>query len=140
MSAILELTWSQVDLKHKVIDYNRPNAVQTNKRRAQVPINSRAFAALQQAQAGAMTDHVIEWDQQPVKSIKKAVRMAAQRSGVPCSPHVFRHTAAVWMAQADVPLQKIAQFLGHTSTRVTERTYARYSPSFMADAAAALDW
>ncbi|WP_374137577.1 MULTISPECIES: tyrosine-type recombinase/integrase [unclassified Sphingomonas] len=53
---------------------------------------------------------------------------------------MFRHTAGVWMAQADVQMQKIAQFLGHTSTRVTERTYARYSPSFMKDAAAALDW
>lgn len=69
-----------------------------------------------------------------------AIREASKRSGVACSPHVFRHTAGVWMAQADVPIQKIAQFLGHTSTRVTERTYARYSPSFMKDAAAALDW
>ena len=41
--------------------------------------------------------------------------MAAVRSGVPCSPHVFRHTAGVWMAQADVPMQKISQFLGHIS-------------------------
>jgi integrase len=46
----------------------------------------------------------------------------------------------VWMAQADVPMQKIAQFLGHTSSRVTETVYARYSPRFMADAAGALDW
>ena len=44
------------------------------------------------------------------------------------------------MAQANVPMQKIAQFLGHTSTRVTERTYARYSPGFMRDAAEALNW
>jgi integrase len=44
------------------------------------------------------------------------------------------------MAQADVPMQKIAQVLGHTSTRVTEQTYARYSPRFMADAMAALVW
>jgi hypothetical protein len=40
---------------------------------------------------------------------------------VPCSPHVFRHTAAVWMAEADVPMEQIAQYLGHTSTRVTFR-------------------
>jgi integrase len=42
----------------------------------------------------------------PVKSAKKATRKAAERSNVPCSPHVFRHTAGVWMAQADVPIQK----------------------------------
>ena len=67
-------------------------------------------------------------------------QMRATPSGVYCSPQVFRHTAGVWMAQSDVPKQKIAQFLGHTSTRVTERTYARYSLSFTRDAAAALDW
>lgn len=125
---------------HGTINFNQPGSEQTNKRRPEVPINARALAALEEAVRGALTDHVIEWDSRPVKSIKKAIRMAAKRSGVPCSPHVFRHTAGVWMAQADVPMQKISQFLGHTSTRVTERTYARYSPSFMEDAAAALEF
>ena len=140
MSAILELRWEQVDFKHGTINFNAPGREQSNKRRAEVPINSRARAALEEAAAGALSDYVIEWDGQRVKSIKKAIRMAAQRSGVPCSPHVFRHTAGVWMAQHDVPMQKISQFLGHTSSRVTERTYARYSPSFMRDAASALEF
>jgi integrase len=83
---------------------------------------------------------VIEYGGKPVASVKRAIAAAARRSGVQCSPHVFRHTAAVWMAQADVPLDRIAQVLGHTSPRVTYATYARYSPRFMADAMAALDW
>jgi integrase len=140
MTALLELRWDQVDFKHRTINFNQPGREQTNKRRPEVPLNSRAYAALDEAARGALTDFVIEWDGQPVKSIKKAVRLAASRSGVRCSPHVFRHTAGVWMAQGDVPMQKISQFLGHTSTRVTERTYARYSPSFMKDAAAALEF
>jgi integrase len=140
MNAILELRWEQVDFKHRTINFNQAGREQTNKRRPEVPLNTRAVAALEEATRGALTDFVIEWDGQPVKSIKKAIRMAAIRSGVPCSPHVFRHTAGVWMAQADVPMQKISQFLGHTSTRITERTYARYSPSFMKDAAAALEF
>jgi integrase len=140
MSALLELRWDQVDLKHRTINFNQVGREQTNKRRAVVRINDRAYSALEEAALGALTDWVIEWDGKPVKSIKKAIRKAAERSGVACSPHVFRHTAGVWMAQADVPLQKIAQYLGHTSTRVTERTYARYSPSFMKDAAAALEF
>jgi integrase len=37
-------------------------------------------------------------------------------------------------------MQKISQYLGHTSIKVTERVYARYSPSYMKDAASALDW
>jgi integrase len=140
MSAILELRWGQVDFKHRTINFNPPNREQTNKRRPVVPINERAQAVLEEAARGALTDFVIEWSGKRVNSIKKAIRMAAKRAGVPCSPHVFRHTAGVWMAQADVPMQKISQFLGHTSTRVTERTYARYSPSFMKDAAAALEF
>ena len=140
MSAVLDLRWDQVDFKHKTINFNQLTREQTNKRRPEVPLNARANEALEEAARGALTDWVIEWDAKPVKSIKKAIRMAARRSGIPCSPHVFRHTAGVWMAQADVPMQKISQFLGHTSTRVTERTYARYSPSFMKDAAAALEF
>jgi integrase len=140
MSALLDLRWEQVDFKHRTINFNQAGREQTNKRRPEVPLNGRAYAALEEAARSALTDFVIEWDGQKVKSIKKAVRMAAKRSGVPCSPHVFRHTAGVWMAQADVHMPKISQFLGHTSTRVTEQTYARYSPSFMKDAAAALEF
>lgn len=140
MGAILQLQWNQVDFKHRTVNFNHLGREQTNKRRPEVPTNARAYGALEEAASGALTDFVIEWGGQPVKSIKKAIRTAAKRSGVSCSPHVFRHTAGVWMAQADVPMQKISQFLGHTSSRVTEWTYARYSPSFMKDAAAALEF
>lgn len=140
MSAILDLTWDRVDLDRGIIDLNPAGRHESNKRRAIVPINSRASAALREARAAALSDFVIEYAGSPVKSVKKAIQAAAKRSGVPCSPHVFRHTAGVWMAEADVPMQKIAQYLGHTSTRVTETTYARYSPSFMKDASAALEW
>lgn len=140
MSALLDLTWDRVHLDRGVIDLNPAGRHENNKRRAVVPINKRADAALREALEGALSDHVIEYAGAPVKSVKKAVQAAARRANVPCSPHVFRHTAGVWMAEADVPMQKIAQYLGHTSTRVTETTYARYSPSYMKDAAQALEW
>lgn len=140
MSALLDLTWDRVNLDKGFIDLNPAGRHESNKRRAIVPINSRADVALRKALAGAMSEYVIEYAGKPVKSVKKAIQAAAVRSGVPCSPHVFRHTAGVWMAEADVPMQKIAQYLGHTSTRVTETTYARYSPSYMRDASAALEW
>lgn len=140
MGALLDLTWDRVDFAHGTIDLNPAGREKTNKRRTVVPMNAKAREALEEAHRGALTDHVIEYGGKPVASVKRAVAAAARRAGVPCSPHVFRHTAGVWMAQADVPMQKIAQFLGHTSSRVTETVYARYSPRFMADAAGALDW
>jgi integrase len=140
MGAILDLTWERVDFGHGTIDFMPAGRDKSNKRRTVVPMNKRAREALEEAHKGALSDHVIEFAGKPLASVKKAIGSAARRAKVPCSPHVFRHTAGVWMAQADVPMQKIAQFLGHTSTRVTETVYARYSPRFMADAAAALDW
>ena len=140
MGAILDLTWNRVDFAHGTIDFMPAGRDKTNKRRTVVAMAAKAREALDAAHKGRLSDHVIEYGGKPVASVKKAIAAAAKRSGVRCSPHVFRHTAAVWMAQADVPMQKIAQVLGHTSTRVTEHTYARYSPSFMADAMEALTW
>jgi integrase len=140
MGAILDLTWDRVDLEHGTIDYSPAGRDKTNKRRTVVGITPRLRERLLEAQRGALTDHVIEYGGKPVASVKKAIASAARRAKVPCSPHVFRHTAAVWMAMADVPLERIAQVLGHTTTRITFSTYARFQPRFMADAMAALDW
>lgn len=140
MGAILDLTWDRVDLKAGTIDFQPAGRDKTNKRRTVVPINPRAREALLEAEAGALTDHVIEYSGKPVASVKKAIAAASRRSGIKCSPHDFRRSAARWMAEANVSMEQIAQFLGHTSTRVTYSTYARFSPRFMADAAAALDW
>ena len=136
-AAILDLTWSRVDFATGTINYRPAGRVVTNKRRTEVPMNPVAREALQLAYQARQTDHVIEYASKPIASIKKAVERLSVRAGIAFSPHVLRHTCAVWMAQADVPMQKISQYLGHTSTRVTETVYARYSPSFMRDASAA---
>lgn len=139
-NAILDLTWDRVDFRHGTIDYRPPGREQTNKRRTVVPMNATARAALEEAHRGALTDHVIEYDGKPVASVKKAISRLSRRTGIQFSPHVLRHTCAVWMAQADVPMQKISQYLGHTSLAMTAAVYARYSPSFMQDAGAAAEF
>lgn len=138
--AILDLTWDRVDFTHGTIDFRPAGRELTNKRRTVVPMNATARAALAKAQEGALTDHVIEYGGKPVASVKKAIQRLAERAGIKFSPHTLRHTCAVWMAQADVPMQKISQYLGHTSLRMTEQVYARYSPSFMRDASVAADF
>lgn len=138
--AILDLTWDRVDFAHGTIDFRPAGRIQTSKRRTVVPMNATVRAALAKAHEGRLTDHVIEYGGKPVGSVKKAVQRLASRAGVTFSPHTLRHTCAVWMAQADVPMQKISQYLGHTSLRMTEQVYARYSPSFMRDASVAADF
>ncbi|WP_253284257.1 MULTISPECIES: tyrosine-type recombinase/integrase [unclassified Ruegeria] len=56
------------------------------------------------------------------------------------SPHVLRHTAAVHMAEAGIAMEEIAQFLGHSDSRITASVYARYSPEHLRKAASALEF
>ena len=39
-----------------------------------------------------------------------------------------------------MPMSRISQFLGHSSTAVTERVYARYAPDHLREEAALLDF
>jgi len=55
------------------------------------------------------------------------------------TPHTLRHTSATWMAQAGVPLWIIAKYLGHTTSRTTERVYAHHNPTFLLEAKQALE-
>ena len=74
-----------------------------------------------------------------VRDIKVEFRNAVARAGLPgITPHVLRHTAATWMAQRAVPLEKIAGWLGNSAATM-ERVYAHHSPDHMAEASAALD-
>lgn len=139
-SAILDLTWSRVDFANGLIDYMPAGREITNKRRIEVRMNERARAALEEAYSARLSDHVIEYGGKPVGSVKKALQRLSAKTGIKVSPHVLRHSAAVWMAQADVPMSRIAQFLGHTKTVVTEQYYARYSPSHMKDASDATEF
>jgi len=139
-SALLELTWDRVDLEARRIDLRDPNRPRTRKGRARVPINDSLLEALVEATEGATSPYVIEWGGERVLSVKKGVGAAARRAGVKCSPHVLRHTAAVWMAEDGVPMQQIAQYLGHNDSRTTERVYARFSPDYLRAAAEALNF
>ena len=88
----------------------------------------------------AATDHVIEWAGKPVKSIKRAFRRAVKDAGLgkDVTPHVLRHTAASWMAEAGIPMAEIAAVLGHRDSRTTERIYAKFSPEYLQRAVRAL--
>ena len=51
------------------------------------------------------------------------------------SPHEFRHSAAVWMAEAGVQMKQIADYLGHKDSRITELGCARSRPAYQREAA-----
>jgi integrase len=140
-TALLQLKWERVDFVRRLLDL-RPKDYIANaiKGRGIKPVNDRLLAALCEAQEGAVSEYVIEQGGKPLANIKKGVAAAAQRSGIHCTPHMFRHSAAVWMAEDRVPMSEIAAFLDHKNSRITERVYARYHPDYLREASRSLDW
>lgn len=138
-SAILALTWDRVDFRRGLIQL-ADDADHGNKGRATVPMADDLAEVLRETQRGALTDRVIEFNGKPVRSIRKTFAAAVARAVlVDVSPHVLRHTAAVHMVESGVPLGEVSQYLGHSSTAITERVYARFSPSYLRRAAGALE-
>lgn len=136
-TAILQLRWDQVDFNRGIINFGKSNKY---KGKAQVPINSTLEQALKEHYQARTCEYVIEYASQPIKDVKRGFMAAVRRSGLKnVTPHVLRHTAAVWMAENRVPMSEISQYLGHKSTLITERVYARYSPEYLRNAARSLE-
>jgi len=139
--ALLDLTWDRVDFERGKIDLRNPALTLPHKGRAIVPMNRTVRAALLLALEGRTGTHVVEWAGKPVASVKRGLAVAARRAGLgKVSPHVLRHTAAVHMAEAGVPMEEIASYLGHRNVAVTRNIYARFSPDHLRDAAAVLEY
>lgn len=139
--ALLELSWVRVDLDRRIINLNPAGRVQkANKGRAKVPINNQLYGALKEAREAALSPFVIELGGDRILSIRKGFEAASARSGVHCTPHMLRHSAAVWQAEDRVPMEEIASYLGHKDTRVTASTYARFSPDYLRRAAKSLEY
>jgi integrase len=136
--AILSLTWDQIDQARMLV---RPEGGSANKKRANVPINTALALALGNAWWLRHGPYVVQWRGQQVKSVKTGFRAAVRRSGIDSvTIHDLRRTCAVWQADAGVPIERIAEWLGDSIT-IARRHYARYSPDYLNEGADALsDW
>ena len=140
-SALLGLRWDRCDFEAGRIDLRDPTITTLHKGRAIVPMLRTARAALLEARQGALTDYVIEWAGQRVKSVKRGLAAAAKRAGLEhVSPHQLRHSAAVHMAEDGVGMEEIAQMLGHSNVNVTRNVYARFYSDYLKGAAEALEF
>lgn len=137
--ALLDLTWDRVDFRAGIIDLGtKPNG----KKRARVPMTNTLRAALSHAHDVGSSDHVVEFEGRPVKSVRTAFSAAVRRAKLKdVHIHDLRHTAAVWMAQKGGPnvMEKIREYLGHTDLSTTYRIYARFTPGYLRDVADALE-
>jgi integrase len=130
-SAILELTWKQVDWDHGTLNLNPPGRRQTKKRRPIVALDEETLRLLKEAEKGAQSDYIIERGGKKVANIKKAFQAASKRSGIHVTPYTLRHTGAVWAAERGTPMAELAQFMGHDDDATTQKHYARFTPTFL---------
>jgi integrase len=114
-----------------------PTGIRDGRKEYSMVVSAHKY--LLSARKGAQTRYVIEFAGSPVKHIRYAMERISERAGLKVTAHMFRHSAAVWMAEGGVPMSEIAQFLGHSNTAITERIYARYSPNYLRNAARHLE-
>lgn len=144
-SDILRLTWDQVDLDRRLIDFRLAGDRQTNKKKGVVKIPRRLVRFLYYAKRHSNSAYLFPATNPNAKTphmldLKKGFKAAVERAGIAkATPHTLRHSAATWMAMSDVPMPVIAHYLNHGSVVITEKVYAKYSPSYLAQAADAFD-
>jgi len=139
--AILDLTWDQVLFDRGQINFNPQGRARTHKGRPLVNMTPDLQAALEAAVESRTPgcDYVVSWGGKKVTKVRRAFAAACKRARLSkVTPHTLRHTAATWMAEHGIPMREISLQLGHSSTDVTERVYAKHSPEYLRNATAAL--
>lgn len=130
--AILALTWNRVDFEQRIVWY-APHDPGSRKRAVQVPMSDRLATVLLKAKECSLSDHVVEWNGRPVKSIRKAYERACRMAGVDdAHRHDLRRTGASWAVQDGHSFDLVADLLGD-SVEITRRHYAMFAPGHLRD-------
>lgn len=104
-----------------------------------IPLTSEGNAFFDEITAGKLGDELIfthssgeEWgSSHQIRRLRDACKIAKIKPEA--SFHILRHTYGSLLASKGVPLQVIAELLGHSDTRITSRHYAHLMPSFVSD-------
>ncbi|SFI15008.1 tyrosine-type recombinase/integrase [Albimonas pacifica] len=137
--AILGLRWVEpidrsaghVDLRRGVIHFRGAAERQTKKRRGSVAMPRQLAAHMRRWQAmdHAGASHVVMWDGEPIKSVKRAWGEARARAGLgrDVTPHTLKHTAVTWAFQGGITREDAADYFDTTAATL-EAVYRAHSP------------
>jgi len=141
-SAILELTWQQIDFENSIIHLNAQGRKQNKKRRPTVKLPKVLYDRYYNNGNHPKSGPVISYNGEAVKSVRTAWRRTRAKVGLDNQVNMYslRHTTARWMRKEGVPAWDVSAQLGHKSREfsMTER-YAPYSPDHMEKSVAALN-
>jgi integrase len=132
-SAVLDLTWTRVDLEAGVIRFRAEGAAETNKRRGRVRIPRQLAAHLRRWHGRRGTEtHVVSFRGERIDATKAGIRRAAERAGLEgVTPHVLKHTAITWVVMDGSSVEDAAEFFD-TSPDTIRKHYWHHSPHHQA--------
>jgi len=133
LESILSLTWKQVDLGKRLIEFGRGVG---NKRKGAAPINDTLHQILQGAHQTRQCIYVVHYrgdriHRNPYTALDRACSFAGVER---FTPHICRHSACTWMAEAGIPMRELARLAGMTEA-TAENVYAKFRPGYLRDAA-----
>ena len=140
--AILDMTYEQIDLSHRLIDQNPSGRPQTKKHRPIVKVPDQLFEFLKAGKEANPRGPVVCYDGNSVACIKKSWRTTRKLSKLEgnVQTYSFRHTMARWMRIQSVPALEVQSQLGHKSQGFeTTEIYAPFDPAHLSQACAAID-
>lgn len=124
-SAILQLTWSRLELRSGTVDFRLPGITHARKRRAVTALPGRLVKSLRALRKRTDGTHIIEYNGRPVASIKRSWREVATAAKLPkVTPHVLKHTAVSWALRV-ASLWTVSGMTA-TSVRTLQNVYGKH--------------
>ena len=140
---VMTLQWNHINFERREL---RKIMIKTNKRHV-IPLTDLALRILRQWQekrAGCryifnLVKEILELDDEEAlyktrnnatKCINQSLAVVGEHIGLPfnLSMHAARHTFAVFALNKGLSMSVVSRLLGHGSTDVTEKVYARFLP------------
>lgn len=144
---VMTLQWAHINFEKKEL---RKIMIKTNKRHA-IPLTDSAINILKKWQSKRMgcrfvfdlvnEDLNLDDDSSfykartnATKCINQSLLVVGEQIGLPfgLTAHVARHTFAVQSLNKGMQLNVVSRLLGHHSTEITERVYAKFLPETLA--------
>ncbi len=137
LGSILDLKWDRV--YDNSIDFHNPELEGRRKRRPHNAIPSELRPYLEEARSVAKTEYVIEIGGKKVTTGKFSswFRKAREASGLydrnrpeheRFTFHSLRHTSATYLRRGGLSIERVADWLGHSDSKITAEIYSHASP------------
>lgn len=135
-TAILNLTWEQVDFQNGTINFEESSDPLRHRRKGRgfVPMAPELEACLLNILplGKPRTGRIFSSDMFPTSfdyHWKKFITKAGLPAGT--TPHVIRHSTATNLVQSGTSIIETAKILGHKNSAITEKTYVKFTPKFL---------